>query len=278
MRHSHLKMRFSFFFSPFIAAAFALASPATASIDCEALAAKAGEDAGIPEHLLPAIARAESGKSQGKLGVRAWPWTLNEEGKGQYFRTKAEALSHLKDAIRRGVKNIDVGCMQVNYRWHGGEFESVEQMLDPVHNTRYAARFLTQLRKNTNDWMTAATHYHSKTPRHAKRYGKVLKKIIAKVPGTLTIAQAQLADGVIQEAPKDNTQKARQFAFANFSNLGQTDTSRTIYETNLVPRGAIDMHLLTQPAHSASFKAQRSLQAHSKKIEYFRADFAKNQN
>ena len=37
------------------------------------------------------------------------------------------------------------GCMQINWRWHGSAFDGVSDMLDPVKNTRYAARFLRLL-------------------------------------------------------------------------------------------------------------------------------------
>ena len=76
--------------------------------DCEELATQIGQEAGLPQHLLPAIARIESGRSvKGKR--KAWPWTLNHAGKGLYFETKSAALAYLGTATAGGRTNIDVG-------------------------------------------------------------------------------------------------------------------------------------------------------------------------
>ena len=47
---------------------------------------------------------------------------------------------------RRGVRNIDVGCMQVNLRYHPKAFKSLGQAFDPRANAAYAAGFLRKLR------------------------------------------------------------------------------------------------------------------------------------
>lgn len=125
----------------------------------------------MPDGLMPAIALVESG-----TGGAPWPWTLNEGGKGMYFKTKAEALTYLKDAIARGVTNIDVGCMQLNYRWHQAGFASPEDMLDPTRNTTYAAVFLQELQKRLGSWQAATAHYHSTDADRGARY---VEKVVA---------------------------------------------------------------------------------------------------
>ncbi|HCF18886.1 MAG TPA: hypothetical protein DEV96_12760, partial [Rhodospirillum rubrum] len=55
----------------------------------------------------------------------------------------------------------DVGCMQVNLRYHGGAFDSLEEAIDPAANVAYAASFLRRLFDDTNDWAEAVTAYHS---------------------------------------------------------------------------------------------------------------------
>lgn len=132
----------------------------------------------IKKHLLTTIASVESGrwneKSQQKL---AWPWTLNAQGKGYFFNTKAEAVQKVRELRAQGVKSIDVGCMQVNLSYHGHEFASIEEAFDPIHNVEYAARFLTNLYENNDhDWLKAAMAYHSSSPAKAQVYRK---KIVA---------------------------------------------------------------------------------------------------
>jgi hypothetical protein len=70
----------------------------------------------------------------------------------------------------RGVRSIDVGCMQVNLRHHPDAFPNLEAAFDPATNARYAARFLTALNATRNDWQRAASAYHSQTPEFAEPY------------------------------------------------------------------------------------------------------------
>ena len=36
---------------------------------------------------------------------------------------------------------MDVGCMQISFKWHSDNFASLEQAFDPVININYAADF-----------------------------------------------------------------------------------------------------------------------------------------
>jgi hypothetical protein len=184
-------MRFFYLLIPlaFLVAPTGAASAATPS--CSDLAAAAGATMGVPDGLLPAIALVESG-----TGGAPWPWTLNEGGKGMYFKTKAEALSYLKAAIARGVTNIDVGCMQLNYRWHQAGFASPEDMLDPQRNTTYAAVFLQELQKRLGSWQAATAHYHSTD---ADRGGRYVEKVVAAA-GQAPVAPDLAADTALQPA------------------------------------------------------------------------------
>ena len=133
--------------------------------DCETLAAAAGREAGIPDGILPAIARVESGRNG-----RAWAWTLNQGGKGSYHASKEAALARLTDILATGDRNVDLGCMQINWRWHSTEFPDAASMLDPVANTRYAARFLSALHDRHGSWEGAIAAYHSTQPTRAAAY------------------------------------------------------------------------------------------------------------
>ena len=64
----------------------------------------------------------------------------------------------------RGVRSIDVGCLQVNLMHHPHAFASLKQAFDPKANVDYAARFLRDLFDQTGSWPQAAARYHSATP------------------------------------------------------------------------------------------------------------------
>lgn len=126
---------------------------------------------GIPTHLLSAIASTESGRYHQGLKIAVpWPWTINVEGKGYYFDSKAEAITAVRNYRNRGIKSIDVGCMQVNLMHHAQAFSSLEQAFEPQYNIAYAASFLRNLYEEDKSWKHAASAYHSKTPSRGQQY------------------------------------------------------------------------------------------------------------
>jgi hypothetical protein len=144
---------------------------------CRAAIAEAERGANLPRGLLQAIGRVESGRRDPETGQFApWPWTINAEGEGKYFPTREAAIAHVRQLQARGVRIIDVGCMQVNLHHHPNAFASLEQAFDPLTNARYAARFLTELNGGRADWRQAAGHYHSQTP---ERAGPYREKVLA---------------------------------------------------------------------------------------------------
>lgn len=141
-------------------------------LSCEKAVTAAEVSYGIPQGLLRAVARTESGWADPKTGtVVAWPWTLNAEGESQYHATKAEALTALRRLHDRGIENVDVGCLQINLNYHEGAFTSMEQALDPEQNARYGASFLRALYAATGSWSMAVSRYHSATPDLGEAYG-----------------------------------------------------------------------------------------------------------
>lgn len=139
----------------------------------------------LPPNLLTAIGRVESGRLDPRDGnVKAWPWSINAEGRGYTFNTKAEAIAAVTAFRARNVMSVDVGCMQVNLMYHPAAFASLEEAFDPAANVRYAAKFLGQLFAETGDWNTAAAHYHSKTPDLALAYQR---KVLAQLPGAARV-------------------------------------------------------------------------------------------
>ncbi|MBE2278034.1 MAG: transglycosylase SLT domain-containing protein [Rhodobacteraceae bacterium] len=146
----------------------AFASPADLCLDA---ARTAAEDTGVPLRILVALSLTETGRGgAADEGMEPWPWTLNRAGAGQWFETKDEALHALDDILAEGATNVDLGCFQLNWRWHAAAFPSAAAMLDPETNARYAARFVAHLYDKTGDWRAAAAAYHSATPERAEIY------------------------------------------------------------------------------------------------------------
>ncbi|MCX7890624.1 MAG: transglycosylase SLT domain-containing protein [Rhodobacteraceae bacterium] len=136
---------------------------------CEAAAREAAATTGVPLAVLMAISLTETGRRQAGR-MRPWPWTVNMEGAGHWFADREAALAYVAREFARGARSFDVGCFQINYRWHGHAFPSVEAMFDPRANAIYAARFLARLHAEAGDWSLAAGAYHSRTPAFAERY------------------------------------------------------------------------------------------------------------
>lgn len=140
----------------------------------------------IPTHLLAAISTTESGRWHKGLGMAVpWPWTINVDGKGYYFDTKAEAIAQVQRLMAQGKRSIDVGCMQVNLKHHAGAFPDLNQAFEPQANVAYAARFLRTNYNDLGDWIKATAAYHSRTEARGKQYlGQIERswnRIVAKV-------------------------------------------------------------------------------------------------
>lgn len=156
---------------------------AGASRLCDRAASDAARRHGVPLDVLRAISRTETGRS-GIGGLQPWPWTVNMEGTGRWFASLDEARSHVFRHFKRGARSFDVGCFQINYKWHGAAFTSIDDMFDPGRNADYAAAFLKRLYAETGSWSDAAGAYHSRTPEHANRYSARFERIRATLPDT----------------------------------------------------------------------------------------------
>ncbi|NRB18667.1 MAG: transglycosylase SLT domain-containing protein [Rhodobacteraceae bacterium] len=154
---------------------------------CDAAAQRAARDSGVPLDVLRTITRTETGRG-GKQGLQPWPWTVNMEGAGKWFETEDEARAYVFSHFKRGARSFDVGCFQINFKWHGAEFESIDQMFDPLANAQYAARFLKKLYAEMGDWSKAAGAYHSRTPTYATRYSARFDRIRADLAPATTVA------------------------------------------------------------------------------------------
>ncbi len=137
---------------------------AGAEISC-AQAGNAAEAAGqLPANMLVSIGMVESGRADGLGRVAPWPWTVNIDGAGHYFASKADAVAFTRLAQSSGAGDIDVGCFQVSLNYHPDAFADLETAFDPTANAAYAAKYLNRLKAQTGSWNAAIADYHSAEP------------------------------------------------------------------------------------------------------------------
>jgi len=89
------------------------------------------------------------------------PYAMNIEGRAEFMPSQMAAVRRFEEVRAEGAKLVDLGCMQINYYYHGKEFPSVAAMLMPSLNVDYAARFLRQLRQREGNWTMAVARYHA---------------------------------------------------------------------------------------------------------------------
>ncbi|MEM9249760.1 MAG: transglycosylase SLT domain-containing protein [Pseudomonadota bacterium] len=164
---------------------------------CLRWAAVAAAEFGVPEPLMSAITRVETARDD----APAWPWAMNAEGQGYWFSSAGDAAAHAKRAVARGVEQVDLGCFQLNVKWHGAAFSSLDQMLDPAYNARYAARFLAHLHSEFGNWTEAAAAFHSRTPDLGHAYLRRLKAALQEKPPTFAEDPLRQAGGVRAPRP-----------------------------------------------------------------------------
>lgn len=160
-----------------VSLAMAGALPVHASL-CDAAAQRAAAETGVPLDVMRTITRLETGRGK---DADPWPWTVNHAGDGSWFQTEDDARSYVFSKVKRGVSNIDIGCFQINYRWHAEGFRSLDDMFDPDLNALYAAQFLSDLYREYGTWTDAAGAYHSRTPEHADRYKSKFRRLQDRV-------------------------------------------------------------------------------------------------
>ena len=168
---------------------------------CEYLALDAEKKYGLPENILLSISRVESGYQKVDGVIRAWPWTLNAGGDSAYFLGKEDALRHLEERIKKGVTNIDIGCMQLNFRWHKKFFNNLSEMINPIKNVDYAATFLKKLYQRHGSWEKAVKYYHSSKSKYNVKYYRKVKAVWNKENNKSSLAP-KLVAAVFAPKPK----------------------------------------------------------------------------
>ena len=175
----------------------AFSAPVLASTEqiCDQAAQFAASKTDVPLALLRTITRAETGRQKG-IGFVPWPWTVNMEGTGKWFESEDSARAYVFRHFKQGARSFDVGCFQINYKWHGDAFASIEEMFDPDKNALYAAQFLESLRAELGSWSAAVGAYHSRTPKYANLYKARYEKILAGLSNEIPDLPIETATGL----------------------------------------------------------------------------------
>ena len=112
----------------------------------------------VPADILYAMALAESGTQYGGDQI-PWPWALNIDGQSVFCESQQEAVRRVHQAIGN-QQSVDIGLMQVNWRWHKQRFTTIDESLVPVRNLSAGAVILYEQFEQTNDWWEAVGRYH----------------------------------------------------------------------------------------------------------------------
>ena len=175
-------------FGPVILAAWLCDAPVALAENpaniCERHMVLAAKAENVPLGVLYAVGLTETGR-KGSLH----PYALNIEGKAVFAASETEALAAFAKARKRGKKLIDLGCMQINHHYHGDRFRSVSAMLDPEQNVKYAAHFLSRLRRQEGSWTMAVARYHAgpnNNPAQKRYICAVIRNLVATGFGSWT--------------------------------------------------------------------------------------------
>ncbi len=156
---------------------------------CEREIQAAAAKYGIPEGILYSVGLTETGR-KGSL----YPWALNIEGKAFFPETPSMALQTFQAARLEGKELIDMGCMQINHHFHGENFSSPQEMLDPKRNVEYAAKFLRNLHDRHETWTMAVARYHAgpnNDPAQKRYVCRVISNLVATGYGKWTSGAQQ---------------------------------------------------------------------------------------
>lgn len=164
----------SSFQGTYLSASIAPKSLKTKKTSCKELIKDLEKKHGIPDNLLHAIAHVES---------KIHPWAVNAQGKSRFFSTKEQAVHFAQSLKQKKVKNIGVGCMQINLTSHGNKFKSLSDAFEPTNNIAYSAKLLKSLYDRFGTWQRAVEFYHTANPRYHVAYRARVYRVWNKAEG-----------------------------------------------------------------------------------------------
>ena len=222
--------------------------------DCIIAAKKYEKIYGIPKNLLLSVSLTESGRKIKNGEFISWPWTINKKGKGKFFDNKVTAINFVKEYTKKGKKNIDLGCMQVNFMYHPSAFKNFNEAFDPDKNVKWAANMLKSLYAKLGTWESAVGYYHSYRKSKRKKYSQ-------KVFNTLTSLKGHKNFNFIQVTENKEYR--------------EKDTASQIKKESLsLVKEKINSHVKQKKANTNS----DYILARMEKVNFFRDYFSKKNN
>ncbi len=159
-----------------VSLATVLPTPAWANAGVPAGYRTVAAEHGVPASILYAVALVESGTVvDPSRDTRPWPWTLNVAGQGRFFPSRRAASEVLHAVLAAGSESVDIGLMQINWRYHKTTLLSPTRALDPYHNMRVAAGILRGCYQRREDWWAAVGCYHA--PNNARRAARYQQRV-----------------------------------------------------------------------------------------------------
>lgn len=158
------------------------ASSLETSTNCQAIINHFEKLYGIPDKLLASIATVESRNS---------PWAVYALKKSRFFSSQEAAIEYIQKLKAKGVKNINIGCMQINLQSHGRRFKNLTDILPPYHNIAYAAKLMKVLYAQYGSWEAAVKHYHSSSSLYNVSYKDRVFSVWAHKKGETYTPSAQ---------------------------------------------------------------------------------------
>lgn len=143
----------------------------------------------VPASVLLAVARAES--THPSTG-EPWPWTLNVDGEGRYFSSRAQAAEAAERAIAQGA-SVDLGLMQLNWAWQQHGFASPTDALEPRANLSWACQILQSLRaEHPSSWARVIGRYHrgSLASKHKPAQQRYASRVLLRLERDLSAVSA----------------------------------------------------------------------------------------
>ena len=176
----------------------------------------------IPNDFLYAIALTESGRFY-KNEFIPWAWTVNVKGSGKFFSNKSD-LDKFINNQKNNTQNIDIGCMQINYFYHGEDFEDTKTMSVPKKNVEWAAKHIIKLFEKNKNWDEAIGKYHSFRKKKMKTYLK-------KVEANISLIQKRLESRKISKSEKPKiVAETKEIKIDSTEKLSKSEKPKTISE------------------------------------------------
>ena len=139
---------------------------------------------GLDPWLLYAITLEESNHYDPRTRkLYPWRWVIHHDYELTYHENEADARAHIDYLESQGIRNYDIGPLQINRHWHGDKVEDLYELLTIHRSVDIAARLLAENRSLTPDDKSVwVGRYRSWQPKLAQAYAKRIFHIRKQLP------------------------------------------------------------------------------------------------